>query len=138
MRNNPAARDATSFPGRTSKEAEAIVERRKNFESAVREASAVFGHEIYPLAEEWWDFRFKKEGSQPGSTYWGSYAPVHEKDLPGYMRLVGKPDPVPAHIEHGWQETIAHVDHIVRAKAQEIGVLRGPLPTALVQNKLQS
>jgi D-alanyl-D-alanine dipeptidase len=137
LSNNPAARNATSFPGKTPREAIEIVERRRNFESAVREAASAFGHEIYPLAEEWWDFRFEKEGTKLGSTYWASYAPVDEQNLPGYMRLVSKPDPVPAHIEKGWEETVHHVDDLVRTKAQEIGAARADLALPQAQDKVQ-
>ncbi|MDP9126631.1 MAG: hypothetical protein M3N08_00015 [Pseudomonadota bacterium] len=126
LNDNPAARNAKMFPGRSEAEALAIVERRQNFENAVLKGAAAFGQEILPLQQEWWDFRLKDGRSErlPGATYWGDFSPVYERDLPGYMRLVGKPDPVPEPIMIGWQEIRAVIDRDVREKAIELGLYR--------------
>ncbi|MDX2028044.1 MAG: hypothetical protein SFW62_05365 [Alphaproteobacteria bacterium] len=120
LNNNPAARDTISFPGRTENESAAICQRRADFEEAVWQSANALGQDILLLPEEWWDFRFQKEGSRPGSTYWGDYEPVNETTLPAYMHLVGRPEPAPSTVQHEWAEYAVTVERAVRKRARQL------------------
>jgi len=138
LANNPAARDAEAFSGKTPKEAQAIVLRRLTLTDTVSMAAKMFGHEILPLPDEWWDYRFKKgdESRVATSTYWDDFGPATEGDyekktgtpmagawlMPDYMKLVGKPAPVPAEVKQAWVEAFKKINDDVRNKAEILGI----------------
>ncbi len=71
--NNPAARNYLNFPP-------AVLENRRILERAMTRAGAELGHEILPLPQEWWDFRFPYG-------YTNRYAPLYDRDLPPDFRM---------------------------------------------------
>lgn len=72
--NNPAARNYRDF-------SENILRHRQILEDAMMEAGKAEGHEILPLPQEWWDFRFMPDHSN-------QYAPVSDKELPPDMQMM--------------------------------------------------
>lgn len=71
---NPAHREYAGLrPG--------VKESRGLLDRSMQEAARRLGHEIYPLPEEWWDFRF-------APAFTAKYAPISESDLPPEMRLM--------------------------------------------------
>lgn len=58
-----------------------VKKNRRLLDEAMRSAAAALGLELFPLPQEWWDFRF------PPSVY-EQYASLSDKDLPPEMRLV--------------------------------------------------
>jgi D-alanyl-D-alanine dipeptidase len=92
--HNPAARDFTGFQ-RSADEIAGILTNRKNLDTAVQISANAFKQTIFPLPQEWWDFRFEE-------SVWSQYQPVSEKDLPSYMHLVSAPEPAPANIIREW------------------------------------
>ncbi len=71
--NNPAARNYTHFP-------DAVLKNRKFLEDVMVRAGKECGFEIYPLPQEWWDFRFMPDYSR-------RFAPIHDAELPAHMRM---------------------------------------------------
>lgn len=80
---NPAGRDYTAFPGGPAARQEIFINRVR-LEFAMRAAADACGLPLWPLPQEWWDFRF------PASVY-DAYGPLRESDLYPYQRLL-KPD----------------------------------------------
>ena len=77
---NPAARDYASFGRGADKDAE-IAANRKLLHDAMMRAAQDSGRELWPLPQEWWDFRFPND-------YTAQYAPVSDSDLPPSMRIM--------------------------------------------------
>ena len=71
--DNPAARNYTKF-------SPAVLEHRKILERSMLEAASEYGHEILPLPQEWWDFRFMPD-------YSNRFLPINDRDLPADMRV---------------------------------------------------
>lgn len=71
--NNPAARSYMKFP-------ESVLKNRKILEDAMLDAGRECALEIYPLPQEWWDFRFRPE-------YTKGFAPICDAELPPEMRM---------------------------------------------------
>lgn len=71
--NNPAARDFKDLP-------QEILDNRALLENAMVKAAHLLGHEIMPLPEEWWDFRFLP-------SVYNQYDPLSDTDLPSMMRM---------------------------------------------------
>lgn len=71
--NNPAARSYRNFP-------DAVLRNRQVLEDAMLEAGKNLGFQIYPLPQEWWDFRFMPD-------YTKTFAPIADADLPPDMRM---------------------------------------------------
>jgi D-alanyl-D-alanine dipeptidase len=80
-----------------------ILENRRHLENALVTSAAALDIPLIPLPSEWWDFRFPR-------SYSGQFAPVHDTDLPPFMRLC---DVHPRSIPDDWQsrfdKTIAAV-----------------------------
>lgn len=72
-KENPAARDYTEF-NRSSGDAVDIFLNRQRLEFSMRKAAALLGFKIWPLEQEWWDFRFP-------SPYVEEFKPLREDDL---------------------------------------------------------
>lgn len=72
--NNPAARNYRDF-------SEDILRHRQILEDAMVEAGKAEGHEVLPLPQEWWDFRFMPDHSN-------QYAPVSDRELPQDMQMM--------------------------------------------------
>lgn len=72
--HNPAHRDYKGH-GKT------VTENRNILDDCIRHGAAHYGLPLFPLPEEWWDFRF------PRSVY-EEYAPLSDSDLPPDLRLV--------------------------------------------------
>jgi D-alanyl-D-alanine dipeptidase len=70
---NPAARSYRDLSAE-------VLLRRQQLESWMMQAAASLGLPLWPLPQEWWDFRFTKE-------YYDQYAPVADADLPPDMRV---------------------------------------------------
>jgi len=79
LENNPAARNYTKFSDDQSYN-EMILDNRKFLTDAMLQAGKKFGREVWPLSNEWWDFRFL-------SDYTELFAPISDKDLPPEMRM---------------------------------------------------
>lgn len=77
---NPAARDYTSFGRGADKDAE-IAANRKLLHDAMMQAAQDCNRVLWPLPQEWWDFRFPND-------YTAQYAPVSDADLPPSMRVM--------------------------------------------------
>ncbi|EHS51178.1 hypothetical protein PDO_5225 [Rhizobium sp. PDO1-076] len=78
--DNPAARAYTrGWRGEEALDSEIWLNRQK-LEYIMRRAAILCGHTIYPLAEEWWDFRMLPE-------LWEGIAAICENDLHPYQRL---------------------------------------------------
>ena len=71
--NNPAARSYLKFP-------ENILSNRRVLEDAMLDAGKECAMEIYPLPQEWWDFRFLPE-------YTKRFAPLCDAELLPPMRM---------------------------------------------------
>lgn len=71
--HNPAHRDFRHPPE--------ILDNRGILNLCMHEASLKHGVPLYPLPEEWWDFRLPPE-------VYNQYAPLSEADLPEKMRLL--------------------------------------------------
>jgi D-alanyl-D-alanine dipeptidase len=71
--HNPAARAYKNFSAE-------ILDRRQFLEGCMVQAGEKHGRAIYPLPQEWWDFRFMPDDSN-------QYAPVSDADLPADMRM---------------------------------------------------
>jgi D-alanyl-D-alanine dipeptidase len=83
--DNPAARDYADF-GRGEDYNKMVRANRKILEDAMVQAARQLGKEIWPLPQEWWDFRFKNE-------YTATFAPVADADLPARKKMMAKPKP---------------------------------------------
>lgn len=70
---NPAARDYAH--------AAQVMQNRKVLSDAMMQAAADAGVTLWPLPQEWWDFRFPNEET-------ALYAPVSDADLPPSMRVM--------------------------------------------------
>jgi D-alanyl-D-alanine dipeptidase len=70
---NPARRSCTDFP-------KEVLQNRKLLEDYMVNAAKDLGHDLLPLASEWWDFRFQKDRVI-------KYAPISDKQLPPDMRM---------------------------------------------------
>lgn len=70
---NPAHRNYTDLP-------EAVLQNRRNLENAFAAAAEELSLLLFPLPEEWWDFRFPPE-------IYETYAPLRDKDLPAEMQM---------------------------------------------------
>lgn len=71
--NNPAARSFTNFPA-------GVLANRRLLESVMVEAGTALGMPIYPLPQEWWDFRFLPD-------YTRGFAPITDAELPPAQRM---------------------------------------------------
>lgn len=78
--DNPAARDFVKFEGSVAEKAQ-FWQNRQRLEFAMRCAATKTGQIIWPLPQEWWDFRFESALSD-------QYAPLYEADLRPYQRLI--------------------------------------------------
>lgn len=58
-----------------------ILDNRKILDNCMRKAAQELKTELFPLPEEWWDFRLPVHITE-------CYAPLHEHDLPEEMRLM--------------------------------------------------
>lgn len=76
---NPAARDYTDF-GKGAAYNREVLENRRLLENCMLEAAKELGHEVLPLPQEWWDFRFP-------NPYSGLFEPISDRDLPAHMRM---------------------------------------------------
>jgi D-alanyl-D-alanine dipeptidase len=92
--NNPAARNFTRFK-KSASEILGIRARRHALETAVHISADLLGLPIYPLPQEWWDFRFEEKA-------WSEFEPVREAELPSHMHVVNAPTPVPDKVEESW------------------------------------
>lgn len=70
---NPAARDYRDFPPQ-------VLDNRKLLEDCMMTAAAEEGHELLPLPQEWWDFRFPY-------AYSNLFEPISDAALPADMRM---------------------------------------------------
>ena len=70
---NPAARNYVDFSAE-------VLANRKLLEDCMLEAAAAEGREIWPIPQEWWDFRFPY-------AYSNLYAPLSDAELPPEMRM---------------------------------------------------
>ncbi|HEU4839166.1 MAG TPA: M15 family metallopeptidase [Micavibrio sp.] len=61
-----------------------ILENRARLEMAFVESARKLGLPLLPLASEWWDFRLP-------AAYSGTFAPLSDADLPGPLKICGKP-----------------------------------------------
>jgi len=93
--DNPAARNYTKgWGGEESINSQIWVDRQK-LEYVMRRAAALCGSVIFPLEEEWWDFRLLPEK-------WRAFEALREGDLHPYQRLCYVDEPakkIIAHIE---------------------------------------
>jgi hypothetical protein len=48
---------------------------------AMMRAAAALNIDLWPLSQEWWDFRLPRE-------FYDQYAPLRDADLPPEMRMV--------------------------------------------------
>ena len=71
--NNPAHRAYKSL-GKTA------AQNRKSLSNAMNEAAQALNIPLFPLPQEWWDFRLPAEIYQ-------AYAPLSDTDLPPEMRM---------------------------------------------------
>ena len=78
--DNPAARHYTKFDVAEHKAMDIYMNRQK-LEFAMRRAATLMKLAIWPLDQEWWDFRFLPEKTE-------KYAPLKESDLPCFMRMM--------------------------------------------------
>lgn len=74
--NNPAARNYTDF-------SEQVLESRRFLEDCMMQAAREQGHDLLPLPQEWWDFRFLPD-------FTAQYQPLSDHDLPADMRIVAE------------------------------------------------
>ena len=112
--DNPAARNFTKFAGSAS-DASTLWLNRQKLEFTMRTAATMTGQTIWPLPQEWWDFRFPE-------TLHSKYKPLKEADLHPYQRLI-QPDVDAVH-------AIAAGDY-PRAVAQAISEVRQRVDDAL-------
>ena len=89
--NNPAARSYTKFSDDESYNQQ-ILKNRGILKDAMLDAGKELGVEVWPLTEEWWDFRLMSE-------YTNLYAPISDKDLPPDLRMTKEVSPPsPSHL----------------------------------------
>jgi D-alanyl-D-alanine dipeptidase len=77
---NPAARDYIDF-GRGDAYNALVVENRALLTRVMMRAAEETGRTLWPLPQEWWDFRFPND-------YTAEYAPVRDADLPPSLRMM--------------------------------------------------
>ena len=73
-KNNPAARNYIHF-------SDEVLENRKLLEDGMMQAAKFLGHQLLPLPQEWWDFRFPK-------VYTDGFKPILNKNLPESMKMM--------------------------------------------------
>lgn len=71
---NPAHRDYKGHSGE-------VMNNRKILDRSILQAAQKLNMPIFPLPQEWWDFRLPSE-------IYNLYAPISENDLPPEMRLL--------------------------------------------------
>lgn len=76
--NNPAHRDHPNLNNEAAK-------NRKLLTDAMCEAAEKLDIPLFPLPQEWWDFRLHNE-------VYEQYAPLSDQDLPNQMRMVSQSD----------------------------------------------
>lgn len=74
MTNNPAARDYTAL-------AQAALKNRRLLEDAMLMAADKIGRAVWPLPQEWWDFRFYPDD-------YNAHKALSDADLPPAMQMV--------------------------------------------------
>lgn len=77
---NPAARDYTDF-GRGDAYNAMVTENRTLLTGVMLQAAADMGRALWPLPQEWWDFRFPND-------YTALYKPVSDAELPPSLRMM--------------------------------------------------
>lgn len=77
---NPAARDYADF-GRGDAYNKMVQENRRILTEAMLQAAKEAGRDLWPLPQEWWDFRFPND-------YTAQFAPVSDADLPPFLRVM--------------------------------------------------
>lgn len=77
--HNPAARDFKNF-GKGAAFDAMVTQNRQLLENSMRDAAAEHGIALYPLPQEWWDFRLMP-------AYTEGFAPVYDADLPAHMKM---------------------------------------------------
>lgn len=77
---NPAARDYTDF-GRGDAFNAMVAENRALLTGVMMQAAEELGRVLWPLPQEWWDFRFPNDDT-------AKYAPVSDADLPPSLRMM--------------------------------------------------
>lgn len=78
--NNPAARDYADF-GKGAAYNKMVFENRQLLETSFLQAAQELGQTIWPLPQEWWDFRFSND-------YTASFAPIRDADLPPALKMM--------------------------------------------------
>ena len=77
---NPAARDYVSFGYGREKDAE-IAANRTLLTTAMMRAAESVGRELWPLPQEWWDFRFPNDET-------AQFEPVRDADMPMWLQMM--------------------------------------------------